>query len=80
MSKLYFAHFPNYGTLVYGVGPYGAIGLGIVTGPAPELPQFIGDERPDTNRSFLVFPNYIVTNKCGVFVYVNLYNKWGFFV
>ena len=33
-----------------------------------ELPQFIEDERPDTNRSFLVFPNYIVTNKCGVFV------------
>ena len=28
-----------------------------------ELPQFIEDERPDTNRSFLVFPNYIVTNK-----------------
>ena len=26
----------NYGTLVYGVGSYGAIGLGIVTGPAPD--------------------------------------------
>ena len=41
----------NYGTLVYGVGSYGAIGLGIVTGPAPDR-----SFRPSPRLSFRPSP------------------------